>query len=115
MHNLFKSADQIESIVARIEAELTALSPDEMTKGAYSSCIEILQDLLTLADLLKLDDAEPEDADKLSIVSVKLSEGVIDAQAKSYTSDASREIIQRLSTAVSSILTLYYVATLVDR
>ena len=108
MHNLFTSAKQIETIVERLEDELDALAPDEMTKDAYSSCVEILQDLLTR------DDTEPEDMDRLSMIVFDLAKGVIDAQAQSY-SPASRDIVQRLSTAVSSIISLYYVANMIDR
>ena len=112
MHNLFTSAKQIETIVERLEDELDALAPDEMTKDAYSSCVEILQDLLTISELLSRDDTEPEDMDRLSMIAFDLAKGVIDAQ--SY-SPASRDIVQRLSTAVSSIISLYYVANMIDR
>ena len=114
MHNLFTSAKQIETIVERLEDELDALAPDEMTKDAYSSCVEILQDLLTISELLSRDDTEPEDMDRLSMIAFGLAKGVIDAQAQSY-SPASRDIVQRLSTAVSSIISLYYVANMIDR
>lgn len=114
MHNLFTSAKQIEMIVERLEDELDALAPDEMTKDAYSSCVEILQDLLTISELLSRDDTEPEDMDRLSMIAFDLAKGVIDAQAQSH-SPASRDIVQRLSTAVSSIISLYYVANMIDR